>query len=854
MPDIQPLLDLGIDPECPSGKDILEEFSDACKKGDQPVVEAFLRAGLWSVDELQVYRPSSYDGPPLHRACEGGSLAVVQALVKAGFDIEIRDKDDDTPMMTANNHKRPGVAEWLAAQGANPNPVNNRGYSAAAVAARSKDQRLLKALAAQGASLDTGRFPAIEVAHESPEIVKLLLDLGANPDVASSFGLPVLHALCLIPAASASAQLLVEKGADAGPARDGLDAWFCTKWRGSKVKGLKATGDNKARLAWLTAARDGGELPKPPGGDVDVPGPTGETALLLAVTRKDWAMATELLRRGANPLRHGTRTVKLADTFDALTRIASQRWDENRALRAAKEPVPDVDSGERAAFTRALPDAIRAGGPGRPGGWPSDLRCAALPIAVRIPDTALLLELLDLGAPLWSKDTYNYVPFDLLVTASDPEALPGALSAMERRGDLARLGAEMAADPDLVVGRWDGEPEVRTTLALLGAAVCKAADAGRPAAVKQLLAALPPGFKRPMSLDGYPVWNRMTPDRTAVMEPYQDVIRELLSAGIDLGSWGRQAAEFGSLGVDTFVGGNGRPALDKVLLEWVCNEPLYAAWAKVSGVARDALPVDDPEAVGRAEADDAVWAELARSIAGVDGAAYHCAWARAGMTARIRGAARAGVPLEPQQPRSWTPLRFAARAGQVEVLRALAELGADLDRAGYWGSTALHTAISEGTLDALKTLLALGARTDGPSGYRLLPAAAKRGTEFVTALIDAGARADRPRAGNTLLHASRDPELIARLAAAGGLRARNREGQTPLHAAGGRRPGRRPARPGRQPEPAGPQRSQAAQHGVRARVRGHRGGVRAAGGAPGAARVPGRGDLVRRPPGRAEPA
>lgn len=782
MRDIQPLLDLGVDPECPSSGHILETFAAACKKGDAALVNAFLGAGLWTVDAMADYRESANDGPPLHKACEGGDLPTVQALVEAGFPIEVRDRDGDTPLMTANNWKHPGIAAYLLEQGADPNPVNNKGQSAVGLAAKTGDLALIRSLAKRGASLDTGTSPPLEMAQENAAAFRLLLDLGADVNVRSAFGLPLVHALFLYPNAVDVARLLVARGARLGPDRYGVDAWFCARWRGSDVPELTPTGDNEARWRMLSAARDGGVLPDDV--DIEIQNASGETALLLAVTRKDWPMATSLLARGASPFATGSRVVKMANTFDALTRLVDQRWNENITRRKNKEPVPEEDAvPERAAFARALLDAIRAR-----GGWPAALRCPGLVLAVRVPDPALLVELIELGAPLWSEDTLNYVLFDL---AGDDLALV-ALDAMRRRGDFRDLATEADAEPDLCMGLHRGDKEVRSTLMILGDALCEAAKAGRVASTRALLALLPPNFRRPMTDDGQPIWNGLTyPAKGPPPEDFQAILRTVLEAGVDLGSWGWQAPAFGSQGVNAF---SRIPDLDAIIWRWVADEPFYTAWAQVAGVPRAELPTDpadparlDPAAIALAEQRPEVWAALSEHLARVDTSPYYRAWARFNQAGRIRGAACAGIPMEPQQPMSTHALEDAAKLGHVESMRALVEGGADVDRRGWNGRTALFMAAYEGPLESITTLLELGANPNGPTGYKLLPAAAKRGTRYVQALLDGGARADRPRAGNTLLHESRDPELIARLAAAGGLRARNKDGLTPLHAAAARK-------------------------------------------------------------------
>jgi ankyrin repeat protein len=148
--------------------------------GHAPVIAVLLAHGA-SV------APSSASGSsPLHAATRQGHTAAATLLMDASPSVDARNKHGDTPLYYACRHDRPAIARALLARSADPVrrvvvfqccPFTLFNFSARKNAATWRGDTPLHCLARR---------------HNSA-LVRLLLDAGANPNVANGSGRTPLH-------------------------------------------------------------------------------------------------------------------------------------------------------------------------------------------------------------------------------------------------------------------------------------------------------------------------------------------------------------------------------------------------------------------------------------------------------------------------------------------------------------------------------------------------------------------------------------------------------------------------------------------------------------------------------------
>lgn len=170
---------------------------------------------------------------PLHRAAAAGNLDEVRRLIARGADPDGAG-EGRTPLLAALQAGHSDVVEALLRAGATP------GREAVDTALRYQRRADLLALIEAGADPDTRtRWTTqslLEIATENndPELVRLLLDCGADPDAApgeSPFSMPALHIAALNNRVEI-AQALLDHGADPTLTRDGWSALDLALQRG----------------------------------------------------------------------------------------------------------------------------------------------------------------------------------------------------------------------------------------------------------------------------------------------------------------------------------------------------------------------------------------------------------------------------------------------------------------------------------------------------------------------------------------------------------------------------------------------------------------------------------------------
>lgn len=203
----------------------------------------------------------------LFKACESGDAAKVAASLKSGVDVNAR---------TVNGYIRDVTSLMLAANAASAECVKLLFKSGADVAAKTNSE------SGGGGNLTALHFALLagKVEKQHLDVVKLLLDAGANPDTASNNG-----TTALVEAARIGSQPLMELLLAAG-AKSYLAA-------GAKPSPLHAAAvKGRAEIVALLLTR---------GVPVDLRDAKGKTALMAAAGSGQEAVMDLLLKAKADP-------------------------------------------------------------------------------------------------------------------------------------------------------------------------------------------------------------------------------------------------------------------------------------------------------------------------------------------------------------------------------------------------------------------------------------------------------------------------------------------------------------------------------------------------------------------------
>jgi ankyrin repeat protein len=161
----------------------------------------------------------------LHQAATRGDLAATKLLLQAGCDPHAPNAAGLTPVGLAHLHQHPEVAQALRAGGASLTIFDavRLGDVKTATAMLNQNRSLLNATNPMGFSL-----PEVTVASGNVELLKLLLELGVDPNAPSSrYGSTLLH-MAAIANRTACARLLLERGGD--PDRFDHVGWSPLHW------------------------------------------------------------------------------------------------------------------------------------------------------------------------------------------------------------------------------------------------------------------------------------------------------------------------------------------------------------------------------------------------------------------------------------------------------------------------------------------------------------------------------------------------------------------------------------------------------------------------------------------------
>ncbi|MDO5465146.1 MAG: ankyrin repeat domain-containing protein, partial [Akkermansia sp.] len=287
---------------------LIEAGADVNKGNNTPLSEAVQKGHIECI-QLLLYTPGIdinclvnwFDDTALHYAVKENRADILSLFIKAGADVNIRNKDGKTPLWLAVEKERFDFLQLLVAAGANVNePLNNRKETLLHHAIHCKNIALVKQIISVGANVnieDISRTTPLMLAvrNNLTECVKLLIDAGANLNLADGPRDDSPLILAVRNNLPECVKLLVESGADLNLAGFGGDTPLILAVRNNHPECVKLLVESGADLnlanfegntPLILAVRNNHpeyvKLLVESGADLNLAGFGGDTPLILA--------------------------------------------------------------------------------------------------------------------------------------------------------------------------------------------------------------------------------------------------------------------------------------------------------------------------------------------------------------------------------------------------------------------------------------------------------------------------------------------------------------------------------------------------------------------------------------------
>jgi serine/threonine-protein phosphatase 6 regulatory ankyrin repeat subunit B len=343
------------------------DVNQADEDGDAPLSMAASApiAAMLIERGADVNATNRFGATALLYAAEGGCAGVVEALLRAGADVNKADEDGDAPLRVAASAP---IATMLIERGADVNATNKLGRTALWRAALQDRADLVEALLQAGADVnkadEDGDAP-LRMAASAP-IATILIERGADLNASNRFGETALLLAALQDRADVVVALLqagadVKKASEVGnaplsAAASALAVAMLIE-RGADVNASNRCGGTALRFAAERGDTDVVEALLQAGADVSKADEDGFTPLNVAANAP---IATMLIERGAdvnaaNKLGETAlwRAVKggRADVVEALLQAGA---DVNKADRSGRTPLTVAADERRWSFVTLL--------------------------------------------------------------------------------------------------------------------------------------------------------------------------------------------------------------------------------------------------------------------------------------------------------------------------------------------------------------------------------------------------------------------------------------------------------------------------------------------------------------------
>ena len=176
-----------------------------------------------------VNEKDSREQTALHRAAQGGHLAIARLLLRKGANINAKDDKKEIPLHKAATYGHGGLIRLLLENGADINAKNNEEETVLHRAAWSEHKGLFQLLLEKGADINAKGHYGNTVLHiasmsGNEGLARLLLEMGADINAKSDYGETALHRAAK-PGNEGLVRILLEKGTDVNAKdKDGMTA------------------------------------------------------------------------------------------------------------------------------------------------------------------------------------------------------------------------------------------------------------------------------------------------------------------------------------------------------------------------------------------------------------------------------------------------------------------------------------------------------------------------------------------------------------------------------------------------------------------------------------------------------
>ena len=163
------------------------EFAIAIESGDLEAIKALIEGGA-KADTVIDY--GEHKITPLMKATWDGELEIARYLLDSGADVNALDDQKETALFSAVKRERVEIAQLLIDRGAKVNVRDSREFTPLITAAAAGNFEIVKIIVKAGGNLKDEMFGLtplmFAVASRKPEMVNLLVELGAPVDQVSS--------------------------------------------------------------------------------------------------------------------------------------------------------------------------------------------------------------------------------------------------------------------------------------------------------------------------------------------------------------------------------------------------------------------------------------------------------------------------------------------------------------------------------------------------------------------------------------------------------------------------------------------------------------------------------------------